>query len=169
MKVTISIADDAPTSLAQGVETAAYLKQLEALFARQLAKLDLMPVTVEIVELSVSILSEAKMRDLNSEYRQSELATDVLSFPLWEEAGVFTPPEDWKALPLGDIVLCPEVIARAAEDNKKTFLEELTLDLCHGLLHLCGFDHDSEEREKEMWAVQSEMVSLFFAGDKNAE
>lgn len=161
MKVTIRIARDAPSDLTQGVKTVPYFKQLEGLFARQLMELGLIPESVETVELSVSLLSESGMRDINNEYRQSDSATDVLSFPLWEETGVFTPPDNWEVLPLGDVVLCPEVITRAAKENKKTFIEEFTLNLCHGMLHLCGFDHDSDEREKEMWALQSKMVRLF--------
>lgn len=168
MKVDIRIAENARTDLTQRIGAADYFVRLEALLAEKLGKLPAMQGRAEAVEISVSSLSEPEMRGVNMEYREIDSATDVLSFPLWEENGVFDPPAGWDVLPLGDIVVCPDIIAKSAEEAKKSFIEELTLVLCHGALHLCGFDHDSEEREKEMWEEQNAMVSGFMEGAADA-
>lgn len=165
MKVSIRTAEGQTTCLTPGIDEAAYFKKLEALFASQLEALGSIPEAVADVELSVSVISEAEMHGINKEYRDVDAATDVLSFPLWEEEGVFTPPADWETLPLGDVVVCPEVIARNAGEEGKEYLEELTLVLCHGVLHLAGFDHDTEERENQMWELQACMVKRFLADD----
>lgn len=164
MKVSIRIAENSTPGLTLGIpeiDEASYLKKLEELFAAQLASLGYIPEMAEDVELSLSVLSQSDMQNVNKEYRDIDSATDVLSFPLWEESGVFAPPADWGSLPLGDVLVCPEVVSRDAEEEKKTYIEELTLVICHGMLHLVGFDHDSVEREKEMWELQSHMVESF--------
>lgn len=166
MKVSIRIAEKSTPGLTLGTDDTSYLIKLEELFASRLATLGSIPEAAEVVELSLSVLSQSDMQNVNKEYRGIDSATDVLSFPLWEEAGVFTPPADWESLPLGDILVCPDVVARDAEEEKKTFIEELTLVLCHGMLHLVGFDHDSEEREKDMWELQSHMVESFLGRDQ---
>lgn len=168
MKVNIRVEENVLADLARGIDAAAYLRTLEAILAEGLGALSALRERAETVEISLSSLSEPEMRGVNMEYREIDSATDVLSFPLWEEEGVFDPPAGWDVLPLGDIVVCPDIIAKSAEDAKKAFLEELTLVLCHGALHLCGFDHDSEEREKEMWEQQNSMVSRFMEGVADA-
>lgn len=167
MKVNIRIAENSTPGLMREIDEAAYLKRLEELFASQLAVLGSIPKSAEDVDLSLSVLSQADMQNVNKEYRDIDSATDVLSFPLWEESGVFVPPADWESLPLGDILVCPDVVARDAEEEKKTFIEELTLVICHGMLHLVGFDHDNEEREKEMWELQSHMLESFLEGRRS--
>lgn len=166
MKVSIRIAEKSTPGLTLGIGGASYLKKLEELFASQLTALGFIPEAAEDVELSLSVLSQSDMQNVNKEYRGIDSATDVLSFPLWEESGVFVPPADWESLPLGDILVCPDIVARDAKEEKKEFIEELTLVLCHGMLHLVGFDHDSGEREKEMWGLQSHMVESFLRRDQ---
>lgn len=168
MKVDIRARENALADLMRGIDAADYLTRLEAILAEGLGKLPALRERAEAVEISLSSLSEPEMRGVNMEYREIDSATDVLSFPLWEEDGVFDPPEGWDVLPLGDIVVCPDIIAKSAEEAKKAFLEELTLVLCHGALHLCGFDHDSEEREKEMWEWQNSLVRGFMEGGADA-
>lgn len=168
MKVDIRIEENARTDLIQRIAAADYFVRLEAILAEKLEELPVMRERAETVEISLSSLTGPEMRGVNMEYREIDSATDVLSFPLWEEDGVFSPPSGWDVLPLGDIVVCPEIIAKSAEEAKKSFLEELTLVLCHGALHLCGFDHDSEESEKEMWEQQNSMVRGFFEDASDA-
>lgn len=171
MRVDIRIAENARTDLLQGIETADYFKKMEIFLAGMLVDLVAIPDGTETVELSLSLISEPEMRAVNTQYRGIDSATDVLSFPLWEEdvSGRFAPPDAWEVLPLGDIVICPEFVASAAEEVKRSFLEEFTLVLCHGVLHLCGFDHDSEEGEKKMWDTQDSMVSRFLKGACDAQ
>lgn len=168
MRVDIRVAENERSDLTREIEAADLFSRLETFFAGRLVSLELIPDGAETVELSLSLLSEAEMRDVSMEYREIDSATDVLSFPLWEEDGVFAPPTDWQTLPLGDIVICPEVVARGASEAGRSFIEEFTLVFCHGVLHLCGFDHDCEEKEKVMWNMQDAMLRSFFEGAADA-
>jgi len=87
------------------------------------------------VEVSVLVVGERKIRQLNKQFRQTDEPTDVLSFPLEE-------PRDKKGiLRLGDIVISyPHAQRYAREENK--MVDEVILELAeHGLLHLLGFNH----------------------------
>jgi probable rRNA maturation factor len=72
---------------------------------------------------------EAEIRALNRRHRGIDSATDVLSFPVDSEEPVDGPRE------LGDVVICPE------------HTEDLTEAVVHGVLHLCGYDHESDDGE----------------------
>ena len=77
----------------------------------------------------------------------------MLSFPLWEADGRFLPDGTLtELLPLGDILICPEEVARLHEGLPPE--DALCLMLAHGFLHLLAWDHDTEERESAMWARQ---------------
>jgi probable rRNA maturation factor len=88
--------------------------------------------------LSVQVVDEARIRELNREHRNRDLATDVLSFPIDSAAEVAGPRE------LGDVVICPE----HAEDVREAAI--------HGVLHLCGHDHESDDGE--MLALQDAVM-----------
>lgn len=104
--------------------------------------------------VALSFIGDAEMRTLNASYRQLDEPTDVLSFPLWEEGGVFSPPEGWDILPLGDVVVSPSFVAREAATKGSDYLADLALVIVHGALHLVGYDHDTDERQAEMWSAQ---------------
>ena len=88
--------------------------------------------------------------------------TDVLSFPMDE----LRPGREGEPSPaglLGDVVLCPEVAARQARDAGHSTEEELLLLTTHGILHLLGYDHAEPEEEKEMFALQRQLLLTFLA------
>lgn len=117
-----------------------------------------------VIGVSLSAVDQEKMRELNVEYRGLPEPTDVLSFPLWEtdDGGVMA-PRGWPEIELGDIVLCPEVVAENARTNGREFTEELLLVLVHGVLHLFGLDHQCEEDRARMWKVQDDLVDAYGA------
>jgi probable rRNA maturation factor len=86
-------------------------------------------------EVTVAILSDAAMRKLNARFRQADYATDVLSFPS-DESGV-----------LGDIAIARGVAARQALRLGHSERVELRILALHGLLHLLGYDHESDTGE----------------------
>jgi probable rRNA maturation factor len=88
------------------------------------------------LDLSVALVSDARIRKLNKEYRQKDQVTDVLSFP--DDDG------------LGELILAPAQIRRQAPDSHNTFEQELVFMLVHGLYHLLGFEDDSESKKKLM-------------------
>ena len=106
------------------------------------------------VEVSINLVSPEEMAELNEAYRGTAGPTDVLSFPLWEEGERFSPPVGWKDLPLGDIVVCDEVVAHHAGERGVPVTEELALVLVHGFFHLLGWDHDTPEKEVALWREQ---------------
>ena len=88
---------------------------------------------------SVVLVSDAAMRDYNREFRGKNRSTDVLSFPNQEDEGDEEPY-------LGDILICVEA---AAGQEKHSLLQELQVLSLHGLLHLLGYDHDTDQGEME--------------------
>jgi probable rRNA maturation factor len=109
-----------------------------------LAEQTLLGEGIAEVELSVSLVSTQEMAGLHERYMGEPGPTDVLSFPLDEQA-----PDGGPRL-LGDVVICPEVAASQNEDLEA----ELRLLLVHGILHLLGYDHQEEAARRAMWDRQ---------------
>ena len=105
--------------------------------------------------LSLRLVDAAESERLNQQYREKSGPTNVLSFP--SEV-----PEEIATVigfqPMGDIVICPEVLAAEAEAQNKTLESHWAHILIHGLLHLCGFQHDSEERAETMENLEIEIL-----------
>ncbi|MDO9544913.1 MAG: rRNA maturation RNase YbeY [Synergistaceae bacterium] len=143
-------------------DTDDFLKRIEALYASVLNNKENFPEECGCAEISLSIVDPERIRELNLSYRDIDSSTDILSFPLWEEDSHFVPPPGWECLPLGDIVICPDKISENADENNKSFTEELVLVMSHGLLHLIGYDHYDIDSERKMWMKQDRMVEQFF-------
>jgi probable rRNA maturation factor len=86
---------------------------------------------------TIAFVSDKKIRDLNRQFRGIDKATDVLSFP----AGG---PEE---LNLGDIAISAETAATQAKENGLSFDDEIAQLILHGLLHLSGYDHETDNGE----------------------
>jgi probable rRNA maturation factor len=111
------------------------------------------------------------MRELNFGYRDVDEETDVLSFPLWETENGFEPPAGWDEIPLGDVVISPEYVLKEAETGNIDYNHEIILVMVHGVLHLIGYDHDTKDREDEMFALQNALVRDYFlrvGGDRSS-
>lgn len=96
-------------------------------------------VGVRECHVAISLVGEEHMRELNRRYLSHDYPTDVLSFPVDGLENTFGPRE------LGDIVICPE------------HTENLAEAAVHGALHLCGYDHESDNGE--MLALQGRILS----------
>jgi probable rRNA maturation factor len=83
--------------------------------------------------VTVAIVSDARVRALNRQYRRKDKATDVLSFPSGESGY------------LGDVVIAAGVAARQAHEAGHTLATELRVLALHGLLHLLGYDHERDD------------------------
>lgn len=136
------------------------LSAAEDVFSRTLEGLLPHDVLPKEVEISVTLLSLDEIKELNAIHRGIDEPTDVLSFPLWEEEGVFRPDNGLPVLPLGDVVICPEYVQNNIPQDgpvEKLFLEEMTLMLAHGFLHLLAWDHGTDEDARSMEAAQQEL------------
>jgi probable rRNA maturation factor len=94
---------------------------------------------VEEGHLAVEIVAAERIRELNREHRGKDAATDVLAFPIDELEPVAGPRE------LGDVAICPE------------HCSDLTEAAVHGVLHLCGHDHETDGGE--MLGLQADVMA----------
>jgi len=104
-------------------------------------------------EVSVRVVDAAEMRRLNSDFRDQDKSTNVLSFPAGEIAGL--PAE---AQPLGDIVVCAAVVREEAHQQGKTVSDHWAHMIIHGTLHLMGFDHIDEDEALQMEGLETAIL-----------
>ena len=90
---------------------------------------------------AVALISDRRMKELNKFFRSKDSMTDVLSFPY--EADEFDPNKN----NLGDVVISVEQAKRQAEQNGLTLECEIKQLILHGVLHLCGYDHETDNGE----------------------
>jgi probable rRNA maturation factor len=97
--------------------------------------------------LAVAFVEEPVMAELNERYRSLAEPTDVLSFSATDIDDEDWPePEDLEQAPfLGDVVICPAVAARNAADDGITLEAEVRKLVIHGILHLRGYDHETDQ------------------------
>ncbi len=106
-------------------------------------------------EVSVTLVDNAQIHQMNREYRQVDRPTDVLSFPIFDDEGL----EDAGACVLGDIVLSLEQAHLQAVEYGHSVQREIAFLCVHSVLHLLGYDHENgEEAEKEMFSRQEEIL-----------
>lgn len=114
-------------------------------------------------EISVMFTDNEGIRVLNAQHRGIDRATDVLSFPMLEyddDGEMFDDPGDIEdELCLGDIVISLERAAEQAEEYGHSFEREVGFLTVHSMLHLLGYDHMTEEEEKEMFGFQKEILA----------
>ena len=84
---------------------------------------------------TIAFVSDKRMRELNRQFRGVDKATDVLSFPAEEKFN------------LGDVAVSVETAAVQAQENGLTLDQEIAQLILHGLLHLCGYDHETDNGE----------------------
>jgi rRNA maturation RNase YbeY len=107
-------------------------------------------------ELSVVLTGDGEVRRLNRFYRKKDRTTDVLSFSLLEGPRFKTGREGTVAL--GDVVISVPQARRQAVSQKNEFRDELALLLIHGILHLFGYDHETNAGEKKMFGLQERLL-----------
>jgi probable rRNA maturation factor len=91
---------------------------------------------------TIAFVSDRTMRELNRMWRGKRVTTDVLSFPAGQ-----TGFEKQAGLNLGDIVISVEQAARQAKEHGLSFESEVSQLILHGLLHLSGYDHETDQGE----------------------
>lgn len=94
----------------------------------------------ESAEISVTLVNDAQIHELNKMHRNIDRSTDVLSFPLGEN-GVYDKNLETGACLLGDIVISVETAVRQAEEYGHTLQREIGFLTVHSMLHLLGYDH----------------------------
>ncbi|MGH1541160.1 MAG: rRNA maturation RNase YbeY [Arenicella sp.] len=105
-------------------------------------------------ECVIRMVDESEGHALNQQFRNKDYATNVLSFTY------DSPVADSDEVPyLGDIVICYPVIQRESEEQEKTLSSHLTHMVVHGILHLCGYDHEENEEAEKMEQLEIEILA----------
>ena len=105
----------------------------------------------EDINVTVRIVDEEEMTELNQRYRHKTGSTNVLSFPYEKLPSVETNF-------LGDIVVCAPVVEREAREQNKTQLSHWAHMVVHGALHLQGYDHENDEQAAEMERLETSIL-----------
>ncbi|MCL6585357.1 MAG: rRNA maturation RNase YbeY [Anoxybacillus sp.] len=113
-------------------------------------------------EVSISFVDNEQIRIINRDYRGKDQPTDVISFALEEMGegeieivGADIPPV------LGDIIISVPKAKEQAAEYGHSLMRELGFLAVHGFLHLLGYDHETEEEEKEMFAKQEQILEKY--------
>lgn len=115
-------------------------------------------------EVSILLVDDEKIREINNEHRQIDKATDVLSFPVVDiregeivsDTGDFNLDEE--LLLLGDIIISLETAKRQADEYGHSFEREIAFLTTHGVFHLLGYDHMEKEEEEKMLYKQETVL-----------
>jgi len=120
-----------------------------------LPKLEQIADALSSKEVELLIVDDKTIEALNTEHRGKASTTDVLSFPLdapFTEQSIF-------GMPLGSIIIAASFVKAKAAEFRHSEQDELSLLFIHGMLHLLGFDHETDEGE--MRVRENELITLF--------
>lgn len=108
---------------------------------------------IESAEITIRIVDEDEMRELNSTFRQKDGLTNVLSFP-------FSIPDEVQLdIPiLGDIVICADVVRREALEEAKSEESHFAHMIVHGVFHLLGYDHENDRDAEIMETLEADIM-----------
>jgi len=112
-------------------------------------------------EVSVRVVDADEMRILNRDYRDKDKPTNVLSFPAGHVSGL---PEA-EPVPVGDIVVCADIVRDEADAQQKGLPDHWAHMLVHGTLHLLGFDHEADDEAAAMEAFEKRILAAHGLAD----
>ena len=137
--------------------------------------LEILNIPCKDLEVNISFVSKAEIKDQNSKFRNVDKVTDVLSFPNLLEPGKTDSQviidkltkenfpmdinPDNNAIFIGDISICKNVVYLHAKEYKNTKSREMVYMAVHGLLHLLGYDHMNDKDKKEMRVKEEEIMA----------
>ncbi len=104
-------------------------------------------------EASFSFSNDERVRELNAQWRSKDMPTNVLSFPA-------SHGDDLRGSPLlGDVIMAYETIDREAVEEDKSFVNHTAHMVVHGMLHLIGYDHESDKEAEVMENLESRILT----------
>jgi len=107
----------------------------------------------QIGTIHIIVISPTEMTSLNETYRGKEWPTDILTFPYRDTVRKSTDIA-------GEIYLCLEKIQYYAEERGTSYEEQLKYIIVHGLVHMMGYDHETEKESQEMERIEKKILSL---------
>lgn len=112
---------------------------------------------IEPAEISVTFVSDKRIKEINTEFRKINKSTDVLSFPMGENGEYDKNPET-DNLMLGDVVISLEHAVSQAEEFGHSVDREIVYLAVHSIFHLLGYDHVNDEAEAKVMRAKEETV-----------
>jgi probable rRNA maturation factor len=136
----------------------AVTKSIEALIHTVLDETARRHALLETAEVSLTLVDDEQIHVLNRDYRSVDRPTDVISFALEEgdEPTIIGGPAE---MLLGEIVISMETALRQAAEYGHSLEREVAFLALHGMLHLLGYDHMTQEDEKRMFDKQTEILA----------
>lgn len=119
---------------------------------------DFSPDFIDMAEVSMVLCDDQQMADLNSRYRGIADTTDVLSFPMLDSEDELVDLAD--EVLLGDIVISVPRAVEQADEYGHSLAREMIFLSVHGLLHLLGYDHQTEDQRKHMRAKEKKVLGI---------
>lgn len=135
--------------LDSGLPSQTQLAQWAGLAYRTAQPLQQLPLSNEV---SVRLVELDEITSLNRDFRGKDKPTNVLSFP-------FEVPEGVDLSLLGDVVICHEIVRREAQAQEKTIEQHYAHMVTHGILHLCGYDHQCDVTANEMESLEIQILA----------
>lgn len=107
------------------------------------------------VEVSCVLVDDERIHEINREYRHIDRSTDVISFAMEDNDQFYV-----EGMPrtLGDIFISVDHAKKQAEEYGHSLRREMCFLFTHGILHLLGYDHMTDEQEKEMFGLQDQIL-----------
>jgi probable rRNA maturation factor len=106
-------------------------------------------------EICLSFCTESEIKDLNRNFRNKDSITDVLSFNFQDLQNT------GEIQPLGDVIICTTRAQEQAWELGYTLRRELIFLFAHGILHLLGYDHETEEDAEKMFNLQKQVIKTY--------
>jgi len=112
-------------------------------------------------EVTIRLVDEDEITQLNRDYRGKDKPTNVLSFPVESDFEFIDQLEgDADFNLLGDVIICHSVIVNEAKEQSKKVSDHYAHMVVHGILHLCGYDHQDEQEAEQMEALEVKILAV---------
>lgn len=131
-------------------------EEIDITFYENLLKHFLEDLEVSEAILSIILVDNKEIHEINKTYRNKDYPTDVISFALEDDKTMISPVRV-----LGDIFISLDKAHEQAEAYGHSFKRELSFLMIHGLLHLLGYDHESKEEEEIMFSLQRKELEKY--------
>lgn len=144
------------------------LSRLENVFAKTVFETtQLNAEATENIEVSLQIVNREVIRQVNNEFREKDKETDVISLSMYEDLRHSAEEAIGPMVSLGDLIVCGPVACDQAKESGLDIETELIELIIHGILHLCGFDHEISESEKEEMYRWERKIFELIEGDRH--
>tara|TARA_R110001592_G_scaffold16881_9_gene71607 strand:+ start:31491 stop:31976 length:486 start_codon:yes stop_codon:yes gene_type:complete len=147
LEIDIAVQDERWTDIVPNIESFTNIVVSKALSGLLTA--------IDHADISIVLVDDTFIRDLNKNYRGKDKATNVLSFPQTEPNTLENPTP---LCSLGDIIIAFETIQRESEEQNKTMTDHYAHMLVHGCLHLLHFDHEDDQEAEIMEAREIDIL-----------